>query len=312
MFFIISILPKQPFGIIRIVNSPSPDILASLHERLSAMPKSEARVAQAVLNDPTWAAHATSVKLAERAESSTATITRLSKSLGFSNFAGFKRALIKTVSVRDADMRAAGIASGMETGGISESDSLDELAGKIAFHEARSIEHTAHGLDLDALDTVAQKIAEHRRLVLLGVGASGLVASDLVQKLQRIGVDCVYNPDTHMQLVNAAMARPDSVVLGLTFSGRTKEVVEGLRLAEANGAFPATITGNTSSPAADIAQLTLKIRAHEVELRAAALASRMAQFVIADIIFARVAQLLFTNLSEALEKTRAATDPHKL
>lgn len=303
---------RPAFGIINTVSSNGPDLLSRLHEQLNSMPKSEARVAKAVISDPLWAAHATSVELAQKAQSSTATITRLSKSLGFSNFASFKRGLIKATSVREADMRATGLTSGIATGGITKEDTLADLAGKIAFHEARSIEQTARSLDLEALDTVAQAIAKHRRLVLMGVGASGLVASDLVQKLQRIGVDCIYNPDTHMQLVNAALVHPDTAVIGLTFSGRTKEVVEGLGLAKANGALTVAITGNDGSPAATSADFILKIYAHEVELRAAALASRMAQFVIADILFARVAQLTFINLSEALEKTRTATDPHKL
>ena len=52
--------------------------------------------------------------------------------------------------------------------------------------------------------------------------------------------------------------------------------------------------------------------AREAELRAAALASRMAQLAVVDFLFVRIAQLRFDDVESALEATRAAVTAQRL
>uniref|UniRef100_UPI00358F4295 MurR/RpiR family transcriptional regulator n=1 Tax=Scandinavium goeteborgense TaxID=1851514 RepID=UPI00358F4295 len=93
----------------------------------------------------------------------------------------------------------------MAEGTITLDDSLTQMITKIAFHEARTIENTARTVDADELEAVASAISIAPRTALFGVGSSGLVASDLSEKLERIGLVCQHHQDTHMQLVHAAL-----------------------------------------------------------------------------------------------------------
>lgn len=243
----------------------------------------EAAIAERVLADPQAVLVATTSSLAGSAGVSQASVVRFCRALGYAGLPDLRLALAQELSRRDLEHERSGVAHGR----IDASDSLADLAAKIAFHEARSIEQTARRLDLNVLEEVARAITAPRSVTVFGVGASGLVAADLTQKLQRIGQPCQFHADTHVQRVHAALLDADDVAIGFSFSGRTRDVDDCLRLAR------------------DAARV-LVTSAREDELRAAALASRMAQLAVIDILFARVAQLRFDDLDAALSTTRAA------
>ncbi|QQO78873.1 MurR/RpiR family transcriptional regulator [Actinomyces sp. HMT897] len=268
----------------------------------------EAAIAETVLADPQAALMATTGSLAEGAGVSQASVVRFCRALGYTGLPDLRLALAQELSRRDLEHERSGVAHGR----IDASDSLADLAAKIAFHEARSIEQTARQLDLDALEETARAIAVPRPVTVFGVGASGLVAADLTQKLQRIGQPCQFHADTHVQLVHAALLDADDVAVGFSFSGRTRDVGDCLRLAREGGALTVAVTGDPRSPTARGAARVLLTAAREDELRAAALASRMAQLAVVDILFARVAQLRFDDLDAALATTRAAVDRLRL
>ncbi|SHE25218.1 MurR/RpiR family transcriptional regulator [Actinomyces glycerinitolerans] len=268
----------------------------------------EEALAAQILTDPRAALSATTASLARAAGVSQASVVRFARALGYSGLPELRLALAQELSRQDLEREQAGVAQGQ----INADDTLEELAAKIAFHEARSIEQTVAGLNLDALERAARAIADHAPVTAFGVGASGLVASDLSQKLQRIGLPCQFSPDTHVQLVHAALLDTDDVAVGISFSGRTAEVLRALRLAHGRGALTVAVTGNPASPIAAAADLVLVTIARETELRAAALASRMAQLAVIDVLFARVAQLRYDDLGAALEMTRAAVDGQRV
>lgn len=268
----------------------------------------EAAIADRVLADPGAVLNATTASLAQEAGVSQASIVRFCRKLGFNGFPDLRLGLAGELSRRAVEHERSGVAHGR----IDALDSLADLTAKIAFHEARSIEQTARLIDLEALDAVAHAVSERRPVTVFGVGASGLVAEDLSQKLQRLGLRCQFHADTHVQLVQAALLTPEDVAIGISFSGRTVETHEALRLAAERGALTVAVTGAPSSPIGEASERILLTIAREDELRIGALASRMAQLVVVDMLFARVAQLRFDDLDLALATTRAAVGDHRL
>ena len=199
----------------------------------------------------------------------------------------------------------------MAEGTITLDDSLTQMITKIAFHEARTIENTARTVDADELEAVASAISIAPRTALFGVGSSGLVASDLSEKLERIGLVCQHHQDTHMQLVHAALCKRPCVALGISFSGNTQEVVEALTVAHKHGATTVAMTGLPDSPVGRLADHVLVTSARETQVRAGAMSSRMAQLAVVDFLFARVAQLCMDDLETLLSSTRTAVSTHR-
>lgn len=278
------------------------DVIDRIRRAVHTLRPAEARVARAVLDDPDAALTSTVASLAASAEASQASVVRFARALGFSGLPELRIALARELSRRQVELERSDIAEGQ----INSTDSLAEVVTKLAFHEARSIEQTARLIDHADLDAVAHAIAQASQTCAIGVGASGLAAGDLAQKLQRIGLMCQYSPDTHVQLTQAALASPDSVLVAFSFGGSTVEVYRSVKLARARGALTVAVTNAPESPVAKAADIVLLTSAREAQLRAAALASRMAQLAVVDFLFVRVAQLRFDDLESALEATRVA------
>ncbi|QZN84748.1 MurR/RpiR family transcriptional regulator [Cellulomonas sp. C5510] len=284
------------------------EVLDALRAALPRLGPAETRVAEVLLRDPEAGVSGTAATLGERAQVSRASVVRLAKTLGFAGLPALRVRLAQDLSRRAVELERSDIAEGT----IVASDPLPELVAKVAFHEARTIEETARSLDLDALDRVAHAVAESHHVVVLGVGASGLAAADLAQKLQRIGLMCLSAADTHVQMTHAALADERTTAIAFSFSGGTVDVVRALEVAARAGARTVAITNDPRSPLAGTAQEVLRTPAREATLRAAALASRMAQLAVVDFLFMRVGQLRFDDLGQALRATREAVDPQHL
>jgi DNA-binding MurR/RpiR family transcriptional regulator len=280
-------------------------MISSMQSKLSL---AEGRAAATVLADPEFAIAATVAELAARAQVSQASVVRFSQALGFDGVPELRLELAQELSRRALELERSDIAEGE----INAADTVADVVSKIAFHEARSIEQTARLIDLVALDRVAGAIADAHHTSVYGVGASGLAAADLAQKLQRIGLMCLGSQDTHVQLANAALAGPNSVAVAFSFSGRTTEVHNALSIAKRGGALTVAVTNDRDSPVGKVADLVLMTSAREAQLRAAALASRMAQLAVVDFLFVRIAQLRFDDVESALEATRAAVNTQRL
>ena len=284
------------------------DVIEMIRSMQAELSLAEGRVAATVLADPQFTIAATVAELATRAQVSQASVVRFSRALGFDGVPALRLELAQELSRRALELERSDIAEGE----INAADTVADVVSKIAFHEARSIEQTARLIDLDALDRVAGAIATAHHTSVYGVGASGLAAADLAQKLQRIGLMCLGSQDTHVQLVNAALAGPESVAVAFSFSGRTAEVHHALSIAKRGGALTVAVTNDRDSPIGKVADLVLMTSAREAELRAAALASRMAQLAVVDFLFVRIAQLRFDDVESALEATRAAVTAQRL
>ena len=96
------------------------------------------------------------------------------------------------------------------------------VEGIISGVEAGSLEairSTAQIQDTAKIETVAAKIAQADCVRLFGVGASGLVASDLYYKLLRVDVDAVFCTDLHVQLTYITGSKPGDVAIFFSNSG---------------------------------------------------------------------------------------------
>lgn len=284
------------------------DVIEAIRTAAPRLRPAESSVGEVVIADPDAVVGATVAELAERAGVSQASVVRFSKALGFAGFPAFRMQLAQELSRNAADLERSDIAEGQ----LNPSDSVAEMVSKVAFHEARTIEQTARLLDLAALDDIARRIAGGSRVIALGVGASGLAATDLAQKLQRIGLNCLNAADTHLQLVHAALADAETVVIAFSFSGGTRDVLHAVDVATRTGALTVAVTGDPDSALAESCDLLLRTPAREATLRAAALASRMAQLAVVDFLFLRVGQLRFDDLGSALDATRDAVTPQHL
>lgn len=136
------------------------------------------------------------------------------------------------------------------------------------------------------------------------MGASGIVANDLQQKLHRIGLVSFAFTDPHQGLVSAALLDSRDVAIAISHSGTTTDTIEILSAAKRHGATTVAITNSPRSPLASLADHVLTTAAMETTFRAASTGSRLAQLTVVDALFVGVAQIRFEESISALDETR--------
>ncbi|MCH0562001.1 MurR/RpiR family transcriptional regulator [Streptomyces sp. MUM 136J] len=259
------------------------------------MTRSVQRVAEAVANDPAGCAALTVTGLAERTGTSEATVVRTARLLGYPGY-------------RDLRLALAGLAAQQQSGraptitpGISVDDPIADVVAKLACEERQTLADTAAGLDTAQLGAAVTAAAAARRVDVYGIGASGLVAQDLAQKLLRIGLIAHAHGDPHLAVTNAVQLRSGDVAIAITHSGSTGDVIEPLRVAFEHGATTVAITGRPNSAVTQYADHVLTTStSRETGLRPAAMSSRTSQLLVVDCLFVGVAQRTYDTAAPAL------------
>lgn len=284
------------------------DVLVKLRRSLPTLRPAEARVAETVLENPSLVVASTITELAGEADTSQATVVRFCRAIGYAGYPEFRIDLAQATSRRDLELERSGIAQGE----LTQTDSVDDVVNKIAFHEARTIEDTARTVDREVLDKLAEAIATAPQLAVYGVGASHIAAQDLAIKLQRIGRIAFCSPDADLQQSSAAVLDPGAVAIGISHSGQTRATNTALELARRRGAITAAITNYPDAPIGKVADLVLATTARETKFRAGAMASRIAQLTIVDFLFVRVAQRSYDKSQEAIRLTADAVADQRM
>jgi DNA-binding MurR/RpiR family transcriptional regulator len=286
------------------------DVLVALRGLKPTLVPSKQRVAGLILQDPAHASTRTISELARAAGTSETTVLRLCHELGVSGYRELRVALAAESG------REQGRTGNQEVGGdISRDDDLDAIVEKVTGADQRAIADTARVLDRGALAEAVRLTAAARRIDIVGVGASAVVALDLQQKLHRIGLIAYAWHDTHAALTAAALLGPRDLAIGVSHSGATLDTIDAIREASGHGARTIALTGVPGSPLAATADLLLITADRETTFRSGATASRIAALSVVDVLFVAVAQQRYDQAVAALAATRTAvasrrTDRH--
>jgi DNA-binding MurR/RpiR family transcriptional regulator len=262
---------------------------------------SKRRVAAHILRDPAQVAGQTISELAQAAQTSETTVLRLCHELGVRGYRELRVALAAE-SGREQE-RAANREISHD---IGRDDDLDTIIDTITFTDQQAIADTARNLDRAAMAEAIALTAQARRVDVVGVGASAVVALDLQQKLHRIGLIAYAWHDTHAALTAAALLGPTDVAIGVSHTGATLDTIDAIREAAAHGARTIALTGVSNSPLATVVDVLLVTVDRETTFRSGATASRIAALSVVDVLFAAVAQRRYDQAIAALDSTRRA------
>jgi len=249
--------------------------LVLLQEMLDDLPAAEKRVAQYILENPKRFVSLSITQLAEECGTSAAGVVRLCKRLRMAGFRELKLRITLDVSQNLGSQRVLHIEPGVT-------------------------------IDTASIERAATRILLARRVDLYGVGASGVVARDLYQKLLRVGIECSFDPDGRMQITSACNLNEGDAVIAISYSGETKVVNAAVEEAKNSGATTISVTRFSQNSLASSSDINLFVPSMEPLIREGAVSSRIAQFVVGDILFSAVASRQTGNLLKRLTRTRDA------
>lgn len=275
----------------------SADILARIQAILPSLAPSQHRVASATLEDPALTAASTISELAQRCDTSETSVLRFCRTLGFAGYPEFRIALAAAVGEEAASGRA------YVSGEILEVDSVETVVQKVSSADALAVLDTARHVDAEAVETVARAVAAAGRVEAFGAGASAMVAADLHQKLTRIGIRSAAWLDPHGALMSASQLQSGDVALAISHSGETMLTARFLDTARSAGAITVALTNVPRSRVAKAADIVIATSVRETAHRSAAMASRIAQLSIVDILFTLAARADAARTQELVNAT---------
>ncbi len=234
------------------------------------MGKSEKKVADWLISHPGDNLPMSISELAELCESSESTIVRFARRLGFSGYAELK------ISVAGEQEKKVVLPT------IDENDSCFEILGKICNDAYLSFERTKRTIAPENIAAAANLIAGARKTVLIGLGSSASVAQDAANKFLRAGYEAYSYGDTHMQMIATSRMKEGDVLVGVSQSGASKDIVDAMKLAKSHGISTICITGTDRSPVTKQSDIVLLTDTEETKHSSLALSSHLSRLVVID------------------------------
>lgn len=255
-----------------------PNALEMVRAALPDLRKSDAKVAKLVLADPFRILETSVGEAARLACVSQPTVIRFCVAVGFTGYQEFKLRLAQSLALGRAATHSV----------ISGSDTLGGVADKVFEYTMTSLDWARQHLDRAALARAVDVLAGARSIDFFGYGASGIVAQDAQQKFPLFDVPCRAQSDAHQQIMTASMLRPGDVVVVISNTGRTRQLVEAARVAREAGGTVVGIVG-AAGPVSAECDVTLLVETLDNTSVYTPTTSRIAALVVVDVLSTAVA-----------------------
>ncbi|AYJ96707.1 TPA: MurR/RpiR family transcriptional regulator [Klebsiella pneumoniae] len=279
-------------------------ILTRISAALDNMTLHEKQIARFILEQPERVCQLTSSELAEVIGTSQSGIVKFSKKQGLAGFSQLKMAVNEAVARRHASAQ-----QGLH-GTINATDSLNEVSLKLLGSKLHCLRETIE-LNKEAVILQALEFLDGaRRIHLSGVGSSSLVARDFQFKLLKLGRVAIHDRDSHVQIANASTMTQNDVLLALSHSGTSREIIEIADVAKVQGAKIISISRPTENPLTARSDISLYTVADEEKARVSSITARDAQLLLIDLLFIQLAQRQ-PNAGEYVRKSREAVEKLK-
>lgn len=276
----------------------SPNLIRRITDNRSALRKSEAKVADFVLDHASEVISLRIVDLAKHAEVSEPTVIRFCRAIGFDGFQSFKLQLAQQLGMGSVYTQFA----------VDDSDTVTDLRNKVFDTTVGTLLTVRDELDPAVLEQAINTIANAQRVEFYGFGASGSVASDAQHKFFRLQLSTAAYTDPHIQHMSAISLGEKDVVVAISQSGRTRALLESVTLAREAGATVIALAP-AGTPLSSKCSLAIDVNMEETLQAATPVSSRIAHLVVIDVLATGVARhrkpLLKEHLKQ-LEKSQRA------
>ncbi|MBQ6998342.1 MAG: MurR/RpiR family transcriptional regulator [Clostridia bacterium] len=239
----------------------SVNLINQIKSNIDFLTTAERKIAQIILDDPAKFSGYSMTELSLKADVSQGTIINFSKKFAGGGYPALKRLAAEccnsTKNQDDGTVR------------FTHSALI-----KTALDCEESFGLTVDVNSEDTLHEVAAKIASAKKVEIYGIFRSAAVATDFYYQLIEIGIPASFVSDILTCAISASMLDEESLVIAVSSSGRTKDVIDAVKNAKANGVPVVCITSNKNSPLAKISDYVLvacSATRSETEIRASQL-----------------------------------------
>lgn len=259
-------------------------VLNRINAKLDGMAPGDREIGQYIVDNPDQMLRLSTAALAAEIGRSQSSVVKFSQKLGYASYQELK------LAVSEAKTQEWQVPAGMIHGSIEVGDNYQVILKKLIGSKLLSMQRTVAANTERIISRTLELLDGARRIHLVGVGASSLVARDFSYKLMKLGRNVLHDSDSHIQMANVSTLGPGDVLFALSYSGASIETLRIAELAYKRGTTVIAVTGLHDNPLSRVADICLYTIADEERARSSSITARDAQLALTDLLFILLVQ----------------------
>ena len=248
-----------------------------------------------VLEDLDFASKASISEIAAKIGVSEPTVTRFCRGLGCDGVRDFKFWLAQAIAVGGQYLTAEP---------VSRDSREQRVATIVADAAVGAIQRVAASVDMITIVGIAERLSVSSQILCIGSGGtSSMLATELQNRLFRLGLSAVSQVDGQLQRMFAATATPGMTMIAFSTSGYAQSVVDAVQVARQYGALTVAVTA-PGSALAKVADTVIDYQPIEDGNLYKPTSSRFALLAIVDMLAMAVAETRGTKVMETLRRIK--------
>lgn len=277
------------------------EIMVRIRFQLPSLPRAEKAVAEALLENPEAIINMTLANLARETGSSDASIIRFCKRMGYHGYSDFRQALLT--------MENDGNEAQQEK--IDLQDDMPTILKKVFQSNMQTLTDTL-SLVTSNYEKALNAMANAKSIHFFGVGDAFAVCQFSHMKTLRMKISGSAYSDVMCQLLTAANLGPGDIAFAVSYEGRSRNVIEAMRVAKAKGATTICITKMNKSPLLRVTDIPLFISTSDLTYGREKVTRRVADQAILDALFVGLAIRKGKDYRRSMKDIQEAIDRNKL
>lgn len=277
------------------------ELLVKIRFLIPSLPRAEKAFAQALVENPDAITHLTLAEIAVESGSSEASVIRFCKRLGYHGFTDLKEAF--AVALQDG--------SEAWDDEIEESDDIKVIIQKVFQSNVQTLQNTMV-LANEGYSAALDAIINARSICFLGVGDAYAACQFAFMKFCRLGVPCSAYSDVMLQLTAVDNLGPQDVALAVSYEGRSRTIVQAMKIAKQRGATTISITKMNKSPLLKYTDISLFISVSDLTVGRDKATRRVADQFILDVLYLGYITKSKKDYARRLKRTQLAIDCNKI
>lgn len=255
----------------------SKNIIVELRSAYPFLSPVEKRIADLILRNPGEFISLSTSVLAEKAKVSQGSINNFSRKFSGSGFSALKLLIAGCLQEVDKEKQFS-LADPKLTVKSAMSRKIESTM--TAFYNTLQINEE------QAFQNAVELILHAKKLQVYGVYYSGIAANDFCYHLLQLGIPASFVSDMLMCAVSALMMDEHGVMVAISSSGKTKEILDAAEIAKEKGAKVVGVTSDQFSPLASVADVVLLTASGKKSVTDSIDETRLSQLLVLDTLCA--------------------------
>lgn len=264
---------------------------------IPSLTKTEKKVAEYFLTPRSMKKDVTINHVSELLSVSPALIVKLAKKLGYNGFKELKQELLVVENEKKYSPDQQ----------LSPNDDCAQIVQKVLRNSINALQEVLSFSNVPNIEQAAKTIVNGKKVTILAVGGTSIIAEDFHHKLLRIGIHSYVPKDYHMMIMAASLMTPDDVVLAISHSGQTIDLLDAVLEIKKTGASIITITNNYHSKLTRLSDCSIFSPASPEPIIGKNGTARLVKLALVDCLYATIANLSPSKTKETIGKTMNAT-----